>query len=188
MPTPLLPRKSFDSLSRYAFLSVLLISLSGCLIEKPPVIPPKPPTPSISDQIKTLEDNGTIPKLDRSTDIKGPDANNNGVRDDIDAWIATLPITEVQKKAAIQTAIGLQKTLLVDLNDKVALKALDDESMLSTVCLGDAYMPEYKESFKLSSKIEAMTANTKERAKLYILYNNARSGTSTKLPNSYTCN
>jgi hypothetical protein len=188
MRTPLLPQNALYRLSRYALLSILFASLTGCLIEKPPVVPPNPPTPSLANQIKTLEDNGTIPKLDRSTDIKGPDANNNGVRDDIDAWIATLPITEIQKKAAIQTAIGLQKTLLVDLNDKIALQAVWDESMLSTVCLSDAYMPEYKESFKLSSKIEAMTANTKERAKRYILYNAASSGSSTKLPNSYSCN
>jgi hypothetical protein len=138
--------------------------------------------------LASLEDNDTIPKLDRSADIKGPDANNNGVRDDIDAWIATLPITEIQKKAAIQKAIGLQKTLLVDLNDKVAQQAIGDELALTTLCLSDAYMPEYKESFKLRAKIEAMTANTKERANRYILYNNARSGSSTKFPNSYTCN
>lgn len=188
MRTILLPQNTLYRLSRYTLLSVLLASLTGCLIEKPPVIPPNPPTPSLAAQIKTLEDNGTIPKLDRSADIKGPDVNNNGVRDDIDAWIATLPITEVQKKAAIFDAQVMQKTLLVDLNDKVALQKIGDEGMLSTACMGDAYMPDRRESYKLSAKIEAMTANTKERAKQYILYNNARSGSSTKYPNSYTCN
>ncbi len=44
--------------------------------------------PTLSDNIKTLEDSGVIPKLDRSSDIKGPDQNLNGVRDDIDAWIS----------------------------------------------------------------------------------------------------
>lgn len=188
MRTPLLPQNTLYRLSRYALLSILFASLTGCLIEKPPVIPPNPPTPSLAAQIKTLEDNGTIPKLDRSTDLKGPDVNNNGVRDDIDAWIATLPITELQKKAAIFDAQVMQKTLLVDLNDKVAQEAIDNELALSVVCLSDAYKPDSRESYNLSSKIEAMSANTKERAKQYILYNTARSGSSTKLPNTYTCN
>ena len=36
--------------------------------------------------------------MDRSSDIAGPDANKNGVRDDIEAWIDTLSVTEPQRK------------------------------------------------------------------------------------------
>jgi hypothetical protein len=154
----------------------------------PPTSPPATPTePTLSDKIKTLEDNGTIPKLDRSADIKGPDQNSNGVRDDIDAWIAALSITDKQKKAAAQNAIALQKTLLVDLTDKIALQVVGDELMASTNCLSDVFMPNYQESYKLSGKIEAMTANTKARAYRYIEYNRARSGSSTLLPDGDTC-
>jgi hypothetical protein len=59
--------------------------------------------PNLSEKIKALENSGVIPKLDRSSDIKGPDQNLNGVRDDIDAWIAALPITDKQKRAARQS-------------------------------------------------------------------------------------
>ena len=66
--------------------------------------PPKPkPTPAptaVTEQIAQLQKGGKLPKLDRSTDIKGPDTDNNGIRDDIDAWIVALPITDVQKRAA----------------------------------------------------------------------------------------
>ena len=154
----------------------------------PPTSPPATPTePTLSDKIKTLEDNGTIPKLDRSADIKGPDVNNNGVRDDIDVWIAALPITEKQKKAATQTAIGLQRTLVIDLKDKAAMDASGEELMASTACLSNVFLPNYQESFKLSGKIEAMTANTKTRAYRYMEYNRAASGSSTMYPTGNTC-
>jgi hypothetical protein len=143
--------------------------------------------PTFSEKIKTLEDNGAIPKLDRSADIKGPDQDSNGVRDDIDAWIAALPITAKQKRAATQDAIALQKTLIVDLKDKTAMDASGDELMASTSCLSDVFMPNYQEGFKLSSKIEAMTANTKARAYRYMEYNRAASGSSTLLLDGDTC-
>ncbi len=157
----------------------MLLSITACRDNAP--------TQSISQQIKTLEDTGAYPKLDRSADLKGPDQNLNGVRDDIETWINSQPITEVQKKAAIQSAQALQKTLLVELTDKVALQAVGDDLMLATACLSDAYMPTYQESFKLSSRIEALTANTKERTMRYIQYNRARSGSTTKAPKNYTC-
>ncbi len=153
----------------------------------PPPTPTTPTEPTLSDKIKTLEDSGVIPKLDRSSDIKGPDQNLNGVRDDIDAWIAALPITDKQKKAAVQKAIALQRTLLVEITDKIALQIIGDELMASTNCFSDVFMPNYQDSYKLSSKIEAMTANTKARAYRYIEYNRARSGSSTRLPSGDTC-
>jgi len=78
-------------------------------------------SPTLAQQIEALERKGGYPTLDRSSDIAGPDANKNGVRDDIEAWINTLSVTEPQRKALMQKAKALQQTLLVDLNDKVAV-------------------------------------------------------------------
>lgn len=143
--------------------------------------------PSLEEQIKALEASGALPNLDRSTGIKGPDQNLNGVRDDIDAWIAALQITEIQKKAATQNAKSTQNALLVNLTDQVALQAVADESVAGIVCLKDTFEPNYQEGSKLSAKLEAMTVNTKERTMQYIKYNRARSGSVTSLPNGNTC-
>ena len=143
--------------------------------------------PSLAEHIKALEASGALPKLVRSTDIKGPDQNLNGVRDDIDAWIAALPITDIQKKAATQLAKALQNALLVDLTNQVALQAVGDESMAGISCLTDTFEPNYQEGSKLIGKLEAMTVNTKERTMQYIKYNRARSGSVTSLPNGNTC-
>ena len=167
----------------YWALSTLILLLAACTKESDI----SPAEPTLIDKIKVLEDSGVIPKLDRSSDIKGPDQNLNGVRDDIDAWIAALPITDKQKRAATQKAVALQRTLVLDLKNKAAMDASGDELAASTTCLGDVFLPNYQESYKLSGKIEAMTANTKARAYRYIEYNGAASGSSTRLPTSDTC-
>lgn len=144
-------------------------------------------SPTLSAQIQAMESSGQLPKLDRSTDIKGPDTDNNGIRDDIDAWIAAQPITDAQKKAAQQMARVHQAKILADLNDKAALQALGERSAASVVCLGDVFMPDYQKGYDLGSQLEAMMANTKERTKQYIAYNRARSGSSGRLPEGNTC-
>src|SRR3979411_3236544 len=50
--------------------------------------------------------------LDRSTDVAGPDKNNNGVRDDIDQVIAGFGLTAGQAKALTQFAAALQVAIL----------------------------------------------------------------------------
>jgi hypothetical protein len=142
---------------------------------------------NLKAMIKALEDNGQLPKLDRSSDIKGPDVDNNGIRDDIDAWIAALPITAAQKKAAQQAARVQQATLLVDLSDKLALQAVGDRISASVRCIRLEFMPDYQKGFDLDSQIEAITANTKARAMQYIKYNRARSGSATTSPSGNTC-
>ncbi len=45
----------------------------------------------------------------------------------------------------------------------------------------------YQDGYKLRAKIEALTANTKERARRYLDYNRAASGSVTRLPDGNTC-
>jgi hypothetical protein len=139
---------------------------------------------TLKTQIAQLESSGALPALDRSSSIAGPDVNNNGVRDDIEAYITHLPLTPAQQRAALQKAKTLQMTLTVDLTDKVALQIVGDAGMASTKCLSKNFGSSFTE---LSSRIESMTANTSERAKRYMEYNAARSGSSTVRPNGDTC-
>lgn len=166
-------------------LAVIAFSLRACGGGGARSDPPESPT--LAQQIETLEKAGNLPQLDRPSDIKGPDADYNGIRDDIDAWIAAQPITDVQKKAAQQTARVRQAELLVDLTNGPELDKLGDLSMASVKCLRLSFMPEYQRGYDLSGKIVAMTANTRERAKKYLAYNRAVSGSSGRLPEGDTC-
>ena len=170
--------------AKFVALCTLVTSITACPIEKnPPVDPPPPSPPSLAQQIKTLEDSGAYPKLDRSTDLKGPDQNLNGVRDDVEAWINAQPITDIQKKALMQKAEVYQKTLSVDLTNKAAVIALDSESMASTSCVGDLFA-----RYDLMDKVKAITFNTKERTMRYIQYNQSPlHAASTRMPEGNTC-
>ncbi len=176
-----------SSLTTFALIALTLgLSACGGGGTKPPQTDtPTPPT--LTQQIEKLEKDGQLPKLDRSSDLRGPDVDNNGIRDDIDAWITAQPITDAQKKAAQQMARVQQAKILVDLNDKSAMQALGERSAAGVVCLGDVFMPDYQKGYDLGSQLEAMMANTKERAKQYIAYNRARSGSVTELPSGNTC-
>lgn len=174
--------------------SLLLFTLAACSgtegSAQSPTVPASPVTPAaltMKEQIKALEDSGKLPKLDRSTSIAGPDINNNGIRDDIDAWIAALPITDVQKKAAEQTARALQETLLIDKKNKTALNTTSELLTRSVQCSAAVFMPDSQKGYDLNSQIEAITANTKERTMEYLAYNRARSGSVSSLISGNTC-
>lgn len=141
----------------------------------------------VADWVPTAMVSGQPLQLDRSSDLKGPDTDNNGIRDDIDVWIAAQPITDPQKKAAQQMARVQQAVLVADLSDKSTLQILGDRSMAAVKCLRLSFMPDYQKGYDLIDQIEAITANTKERTKQYIAYNRARSGSVTELPSGNTC-
>lgn len=142
--------------------------------------------PTLAEQIAALERSGAYPALDRSSDIAGPDVNANGVRDDIEAWINAQSVNDGQRKALMQDARATQQTLLVDLKDQAALQKADDGLAASSNCGLIQFSP-YAIFSQLAGKIEAMTANTKERTLRYLQYNAARSGSSTTLPDGNTC-
>ena len=159
---------------------LLLIPHAACPIEKQP--PKPPPKTTLAEQIKAQEDSGEYPKLDRSSDLKGPDQNLNGVRDDVEAWINAQPITDVQKKAVMQYAESFQKSLFVNLTDKGALQADLDEAAAAANCTFEAFSRDTAVERKLTNKLEAITFNTKERTMRYIAYNKALSGMSFRMP------
>jgi len=88
----------------------------------------------------------------------------------------------------MQAARVQQQSMLIDLADPAAVIALGDASMASTVCMADTFANgSAVSSRELNLKIEAITANTPERARRYIQYMRALSGTSTAYPDGNTC-
>lgn len=168
-------------------ITSLAFSLTACGGESKPASSADGQSPSPAQQVAAAEQTGQLAQLDRSSDIRGPDKDSNGIRDDIDAWIAAQPISDAQKKAAKQVARVQQSMLLADLNDTDALQKLGERSAAAVVCISDTFSPERQIGRDLDSQIEAMTANTKERAKKYIAYNRAVSGSSGRLPEGKTC-
>ena len=76
-----------------------------------------------SKNYKDGKQSGELPILERTDTVKGVDADQNGIRDDIDAYIKNTYPNEEQQKAVIQYARSLQASLLIDKNDKIAVKS-----------------------------------------------------------------
>ncbi len=142
---------------------------------------------TVGQAILAAEANGTIPKLNHDDTLLGPDTDGNGIRDDIDAYIATLPYTEVQKKAVQQNARALNVTLTVDKTDKTALADVSNKLVRAVVCIHDKFQDGTTTASKLISENEKITINTKNRFLEYEKYNSARSGSVTRLPEGDTC-
>lgn len=100
-----------------------------------------PPNETPAQAVQRLEQSGQLPILDRSPDVKGPDANRNGIRDDIDIYISTQPYDGGQRAAVEQLAKGLQATLLVDVTNNETLRAVDNRPIGLSTASGVALRP-----------------------------------------------
>ena len=138
-------------------------------------------------KFQALEASGKYPKLDRTDTLSGIDANDNGVRDDIEAYIAKTYPKEEQRKAAMQDAKTVQLAILAG-GDKHKAKQVSLLESKSIHCL----FVRWKEdpSFNpdaVSDEILSLTTNTRARLNAYLAYNHALDGTSSRLPNYDTC-
>lgn len=146
-------------------------------------------TESVRSAVERLEASGELPTLDRTDSIAGVDANANGVRDDIERHIERRYTEPAQRKAAMQTAKAFQQTLLVNTSDAEALDAASELGSRALTCRSAVFpgvegIPAWTQ---MSSDLEAMTANTKQRLLAYLAYSKARSGSVSTLPKGDTC-
>lgn len=129
--------------------------------------------PSVTNAVVAAQASGAIPVLDRSTSLLGTDADGNGVRDDIDAYINSLPDTSAQKAALRQTAAALNAALAVDLTNAVSVNAVSVKTANAAGCNQVVYGDFAWQQTKLILKY---VVNTKERFDAYMKYNQSLSG------------
>lgn len=146
------------------------------------------PTPA-PNGIQALENSGAIPKLERGPTVEGVDANGNGIRDDIDQFIERNYATEPQRQAARQLAKYLQQALVIDKQNRAALKENSVRGMHAVHCTFIRFdgANGSKHAAKVVDELEAVTTNTKARLLAYLAYNKALDGTSSALPEEDTC-
>ncbi len=126
--------------------------------------------------------------LDRTDTIGGVDADKNGIRDDIDIYIKkTYPIEE-QQKAVIQYAKALQASLLIDKDDKIAVKTATNKNVKAISCIFEK-IPNGESPNKGSivQEILGVTTNTKQRLLEYMALDKALDGTVISLQKRDVC-
>lgn len=145
-----------------------------------------PQTPA--QRITALETAGIIPKLDRTNVIAGTDANNNGVRDDVETYVNAKYPAAAQKAAALQVARTIQSQLLVDKADKTAMAALAIAEERAVNCVYSKFDGSgTSKPGVVIDELEAVTANTKERLVAYLAFSKAMDGSTGTIPEGDTC-
>lgn len=138
--------------------------------------------------LQALQVAGDIPTLDRSASISGSDANNNGVRDDVDAFITRSYPAPGQQAAALQYAKGIQLAITIDKSNSQAVKSVDQKESRAIKCIFSRFRGANDiHPSAVVSEIEAITSNTKDRLKAYLAYSKAMDGTTSAIPDGDTC-
>ena len=151
---------------------------------------PNQPSQDLSpaEKLAALEAEKKLPKLDRNYELAGVDEDNNGIRDDIDAYIQENYSDPKQSAAAAQFARSMQSIILADPEDMDQVRAARRASTRATYCLYRTFdLKIGVQPGNVSSTIEAMTTNTKQRIKAYFRFHKSLDGTSWGSPEGDTC-
>ncbi len=159
-----------------ALLSAALL-LAACGGENPPA----PEASTIED----LERTGQLPALDRSEDLLGPDLDGNGVRDDIDAWIAREEENPARRAALAQLARAFRAALLTGGDPAAAQDAARRQTRAVACVMARSRSP--AEGSHAVSDMRKMSANTKQRVQAYLAYSAALDGAVMSLPAGDGC-
>ncbi|WOE43247.1 hypothetical protein [Acinetobacter chinensis] len=145
-------------------------------------------TATFTEQVSKMEDAGELPRLDRTDTVAGIDADDNGIRDDIDVYIGRIYTSEEQQKAASQFAKTLQASLLVNKEDKIAVKAASIANTKAITCIFDKFPNgEASNNESVVQYILGITTNTKIRLLEYVAFDKALDGTVISIPNGEVC-
>ena len=112
--------------------------------------------------------------------LLGVDANSNGVRDDIDAYIEK-SVHHAMRLAATQSARGFQRVMATDIKDRNALRETANQFTRDNACVWETAQELRKQgtgsaAAPITRALEALTANTAKRQSHYAAFNSGASG------------
>lgn len=118
--------------------------------------------------------------LDRSDSLPGPDENDDGIRDDIEAFIDALEVSEPVRNALKQNARQTQENLYYDFSeatDSNIDKAYEISRKYDKVLACKDFLGmSVDDSINTSETITSLTYNTKARTMAYLAYNHLLDG------------
>lgn len=130
--------------NKYSWL-LLLMMLGACSKASSPEVS----AVKVSGVIAEMESHGEIPVLDRSATLGGVDADNNGIRDDIDKLIVAQHKSEEETKAMQQLAKAIQIELTSKLTNRAEIQLSGERVGKAIDCLGDKTGKDFDRVFHL---------------------------------------
>lgn len=131
---------------------------------------------------------GEVTPIDKVS-VLGVDANANGVRDDVEAYILKNHPQEGESRAGMQLARALQALMAVDARDREKSKVVADQGTRAVNCMYFAFPgpPTSLYPAHVSDLIMEKTFNTRDRKMANNAFSRAVDGTTSSLPNHNTC-
>lgn len=167
------------------FLAALLSACGGGSSSSPPSADNAPAITTTAAAILAADKSDALPALNRDATVLGVDANGNGVRDDLDAYIAALPDTVLQKAALSQMAAAIGNALTTDTANLSSMLIASKKIAAAAACNHARY--DSATASKKSAEIEKISVNTKTRFQAYDKFNAALSGTTFVRPQGDGC-
>lgn len=129
------------------------------------------------------------PVNDKQEDIPDADTNNNGIRDDVEAYIDQQPYSARQLSAIRQLAKNVQLSVTFNSKGREAARAISEQGSLAVNYIYSQFLVQKIPGLAtaISNAIENLTANTRARKQSYDKFNKLLSGMSFKLSHGDTC-
>jgi len=113
--------------------------------------------------------------LDRTDTLGGIDADNNGIRDDIEKFLSYKNYSERERSGLNQMAKSIQEVVQLNLNDELAVHDATINIYKATACLmqmqSDKHNDYDKRLLYTAQQLGNMTANTRKRLVNYLAFN-----------------
>ncbi|KGY07801.1 hypothetical protein [Vibrio sinaloensis] len=171
---------------------ILLLALVGCKEESSRPTSDTPQIEKTPELTALLQSKETVDEqfgvlygqykhlLDRSDSLPGPDENDDGIRDDIEAFINALEVSEPVRNALKQDARQTQENLYYDFSEATESnidKAYEISRKYDKVlACKDFIGMSVDDSINTSETITSLTYNTKARTMAYLAYNHLLDG------------
>jgi hypothetical protein len=144
---------------------------------------PAEPTATVMTKLQT---SGALLALDRSAAVAGPDANGDGVRDDVTAWIGAQGYAADLPKAVAQLAKSYQTVLTLTLTDDAAVRAARLASSDAVECIMQKALS-IEAGYKAVADLRRVTVNTDARVAAYLKYVELVNDTVARAPQGDGC-
>ena len=151
-----------------------------------PVVEPTPVVESTVVVMTKLQTSSAVLSLDRSTAVAGTDANGDGVRDDVTAWVVAQGFAGDLPKAAAQLAKAYQSVLMLTLTDDTAVRTARLASSDAVECVMQK-APSIEAGYKAVADLRRVTVNTDARVKAYLSYVELVNDTVVRAPQGDGC-
>lgn len=148
---------------------------------------PLPDTPpmTVADALSDMEAQGVISRApDLDDPLEGYDIDQNGIRDDVDAWIAEKTLPPAAEEALQEYAEALSGVFTLDTTVSQDVDDFNRLAAKSMTCLVDTLG---QPAYQLFDQLETLLFNTPERARTLDQLSAASSGSVISLPRGDAC-